>query len=286
MSILDQARLKQLAYFAAQIRLETLKGVGARGFGHLGGALSIVDALAVLYGGLMRIDPQDPQWPDRDKLVMSKGHAGPALYAALALKGYFPLDWLSTLNQPGTRLPSHCDRKLTPGIDMTTGSLGQGVSTAIGLALAQRMNGMSSRTYLITGDGELNEGQTWEGALFAPQHKLTNLTWLVDYNHKQLDGTTEEILDLGDLEAKFKAFGWATASVNGNEVGAVAQALEVAHQETAKPWCIVLNTVKGAGVPLVADIALNHHIVFEGELQTKAIAAMEQAVAALKGALP
>ncbi|MDR1029763.1 MAG: transketolase [Treponema sp.] len=284
--MLDPVTLKQVRSFAAQIRLETLKEVGARGFGHLGGALSIVEALAVLYGGLMRIDPHNPQWPERDKLVMSKGHAGPALYAALALKGYFPLDWLSTLNQPGTRLPSHCDRKLTPGIDMTTGSLGQGVSTAIGLALAQRMDGMSSRTYLITGDGELNEGQTWEGALFAPQHKLTNLTWLVDYNHKQLDGDTEEILDLGDLEAKFRAFGWATAAVNGNEVEAVAQALEAAQRETAKPWCIVLNTVKGAGVPLVADIALNHHIVFEGELRTKAIATMEQAVAALEGAQP
>jgi transketolase len=285
MSVLDLSSLKQLHYFAARIRLETIKEVGARGFGHLGGALSIVEALAVLYGGLMRIDPKNPQWPDRDKLVMSKGHAGPALYAALALKGYFPLDWLSTLNQPGTRLPSHCDRKLTPGIDMTTGSLGQGVSTAIGLALAQRMDGKSSRTYLITGDGELNEGQTWEGALFAPQHKLTNLTWLVDYNHKQLDGETEDILDLGDLEAKFSAFGWATASVNGNDVGAVAQVLEAAHRETAKPCCIVLNTVKGAGVPLVAAIDLNHHIVFEGELRAKAIAAMEQEIAALEGAI-
>ncbi|MDR0722767.1 MAG: transketolase [Treponema sp.] len=276
--------LREMICFAARIRLETLKCVGERGFGHLGGALSIVEALAALYGGLMRIDPANPQWPDRDKLVMSKGHAGPALYAALALKGYFPQDWLTTLNQPGTRLPSHCDRKLTPGIDMTTGSLGQGVSTAIGLALAQRMDGKDSRTYLITGDGELNEGQTWEGALFAPQHKLTNLTWLVDYNRKQLDGETKDILDLGDLEAKFGAFGWATVSVNGNDLAEVVKALEVARQETVKPCCIVLNTVKGAGVPAVASIALNHHIVFDGELRAKAIAAMEAEVAALEGA--
>jgi transketolase len=284
MSVPDLPALKEMTCFAARIRLETLKCVGARGFGHLGGALSIVETLAVLYSGVMRIDPHNPQWPDRDKLVMSKGHAGPALYATLALKGYFPLDWLSTLNQPGTRLPSHCDRKLTPGIDMTTGSLGQGVSTAIGLALAQRMDGKDRRTYLITGDGELNEGQTWEGALFAPQHKLTNLTWLVDYNHKQLDGETKDILDLGDLEAKFAAFGWATASVNGNDLAAVVRALEAARQETVKPFCIVLNTVKGAGVPLVAAIALNHHIVFDGDLRAKAIAAMEQEVAALEGA--
>ncbi|MDR2632674.1 MAG: transketolase [Treponema sp.] len=284
MSIPGLPSLKEIRCFAARIRLETLKCVGARGFGHLGGALSIVDALAVLYSGIMRIDPHNPQWPDRDKLVMSKGHAGPALYATLALKGYFPLDWLSTLNQPGTRLPSHCDRKLTPGIDMTTGSLGQGVSTAIGLALAQKMDGRGSRTCLITGDGELNEGQAWEGALFAPQHQLTNLTWLVDYNHKQLDGDTREILDLGDLEAKFRAFGWATASVKGNDIAAVAQALEKIRQERPKPFCIVLNTVKGAGVPLVESIALNHHIVFEGELRAKAIAAMEQELAALEGA--
>ncbi|MDR2397220.1 MAG: transketolase [Spirochaetaceae bacterium] len=276
--------LKEMTCFAARIRLETLKCVGERGFGHLGGALSIVEALAALYGGLMRIDPANPQWPDRDKLVMSKGHAGPALYAALALKGYFPQDWLATLNQPGTRLPSHCDRKLTPGIDMTTGSLGQGVSTAIGLALAQRMDGKDSRTYLITGDGELNEGQTWEGALFAPQHRLTNLTWLVDYNRKQLDGETKDVLDLGDLEAKFRAFGWATRAVNGNDLAQVVKALEAARQETVKPFCIVLNTVKGAGVPGVASIALNHHIVFDGELRAKAIAAMEAEVAALEGA--
>jgi transketolase len=277
---------KQEAYklkkFAAQIRLETVKCIGARGFGHVGGALSIVDTLAVLYSGLMKIDPKKPDWPERDKLVMSKGHAGPALYATLALKGYFPLDWLKTLNQPGTRLPSHCDRKLTPGIDMTTGSLGQGVSTAIGLAFAQKLDGTDARTYLVTGDGELNEGQAWEGAMFAPQQKLTNLTWFVDYNRKQLDGSTGEVMDLGDLAEKFAAFGWNARTVSGNDVEAVAGALEAARAVKDKPSCIVLNTIKGAGVPAVEEIELNHHVVFEGELLQKSIAHVEKVLADLE----
>jgi len=268
----------ELKKFAAKIRLETVKEIGARGFGHLGGALSVVDALAVLYGGAMNIDPKNPDWADRDKLVMSKGHAGPALYATLALKGYFPLEWLATLNQPGTKLPSHCDRKLTPGIDMTTGSLGQGVSTAIGLALAQKMDGKNARTYLFVGDGECNEGQVWEGALFAPQHKLDNLILFVDYNHKQLDGTTEEIIDMGDITAKFSAFGWHAQSIDGGDMKAIENAIELAKSKKNKPSCIVLNTVKGAGVPCVAAIKLNHHIVLDGELLKTAINECEEAL--------
>lgn len=273
---------KELEIFAARIRLETVKQIARRGFGHIGGALSIVDTLAVLYGGVMRIDPQNPGWPERDKLVMSKGHAGPALYSALALKGYFPLEMLQTLNQPGTRLPSHCDRQLTPGIDVTTGSLGQGVSLAIGLALAQRMDGKGGRTYLVTGDGELNEGQPWEGALFAPHNKLDNLTWFVDYNHKQLDGDTEDILDLGDVGAKFASFGWHVQTINGNNVEEISLAVEAAKKEAGRPSCIVLQTVKGAGIPEVEQTKFNHHMVFEGEIAEKAIAHAEKTLAELE----
>jgi len=280
---MNQAELLTLKKFAASIRLETVKEVGIRGFGHLGGALSIVDTLAVLYGGAMNIDPKNPDWPDRDKLVMSKGHAGPAVYAALALKGYFPMDWLETLNQPGTRLPSHCDCQLTPGVDMTTGSLGQGVSTAIGLALAQKMDERSGRVYLVTGDGEINEGQVWEGALFAPQHGLDNLTWFIDCNKKQLDGSTREVLELGDVAAKAESFGWHTQSIDGGDVAAIAEAVEAAKLEKSKPSCIVLNTVKGAGVKCVSDIELNHHIVFEGALVDQAVAELEAVIAELKG---
>jgi transketolase len=271
-----------LKKFAAQIRMETVRCVGTRGFGHLGGALSVVETLAVLYGGEMKIDPRRPDWAERDKLVMSKGHAGPAVYAVLALKGYFPMDTLKTLNLPGTRLPSHCDRKLTVGVDMTTGSLGQGVSTAIGLALAQRMDGKGGRTFLVTGDGELDEGQVWEGAQFVPQQKLNNLIWFVDANNKQLDGYTKEIIDQRDIAAKFTAFGWFARSIAGDDVAAVADAIEKAKAEKEKPACIVLNTVKGAGVPLVEAIELNHHIVFEGEIFEKSLAHTEKVLAEIE----
>lgn len=268
--------------FAARIRLETVKSIGARGFGHVGGSLSIVDLLAVLYQQCMNVDPKNPNWDKRDKLVMSKGHAGPALYATLALKGYFPLEMLATLNQPGTKLPSHCDRQLTPGVDMTTGSLGQGVSTAIGLAMAQQLDGASSQTYLIVGDGECNEGQVWEGALFAAQHHLDHLTMFVDYNHKQLDGSTEDVLDLGDIAAKFNAFGWQTWMIDGQDVEEIAKTIEQAKKQKGKPSCIVLNTVKGAGVPAIESIELNHHLVLTGELLETAIEQCQHNIAALE----
>lgn len=280
---MTESKLQEVEKFAAQIRYETVKEIGVRGFGHLGGALSVVDVLAVLYGDVMKYDPKNPDWADRDKLVMSKGHAGPAVYSALALKGFFPMDWLKTLNQPGTHLPSHCDRKLTPGVDMTTGSLGQGTSTAIGLALAQKLDGKDNYTYLFTGDGELNEGQCWEAALFAPNHDLDNLVWFVDYNRKQLDGTTEEVSDMGDIGAKFAAFGWHTQTINGNDILEISAAIEKAHAEKGKPSCIVLNTAKGAGLPMVEEIALNHHIVFEGELLEASKAHIEKLLKSIEG---
>lgn len=263
--------IKEMERFAAQIRLETVKQVGIRGFGHIAGALSVVDALSVLYGSIMRINPKDPNWAQRDKLVMSKGHAGPALYSTLALLGYFPMDWLGTLNQNGTRLPSHCDAKLTPGIDMTTGSLGQGASAAVGLALAQKMDELNSRTYLFVGDGECNEGQVWEAAMFAAQQKLDNLTVFVDKNGKQLDGTTESIIDLGDIGAKFKQFGFHTQEIDGSEVSAIHAACTAASIVTDKPSCIILNTVKGKGVTAIEETDANHHMVVDGDLLQGAI---------------
>jgi len=270
--------VKELREFAATIRLETVRQVGRRGFGHIGGALSVVEALAVLYGGVMRIDPENPGWPGRDKLVMSKGHAGPALYSTLALKGYFPMEWLGTLNQPGTRLPSHCDRNLTPGIDMTTGSLGQGASSACGLALAQKLDGGGARTYLFIGDGECDEGQVWEAALFANQYKLDNLIMFVDWNKRQLDGNTDDVIRLGDIASKFSSFGWGTQTVDGSDVAEILSAVEAAQSVSGKPSCIVLDTVKGLGVPCVEAIHLNHHLVFEGELLDKALAECEAAL--------
>ena len=268
----------ELELFANQIRIETIKEVAIRGFGHIGGSLSVVDALAVLYGREMKIRPEEPDWNGRDMLVMSKGHAGPAVYATLALKNFFPLDWLKTLNQHDTRLPSHVDRKLTPGVDMTCGSLGQGTSAACGMALGTKLDHSDRRVYLFTGDGELDEGQCWEAALFAGHHKLDNLVWFVDYNRKQLDGYTERVLDLGDLSTKFKAFGFNTIEINGHDVKAIDAALDLARTTKGKPTCIVMNTIKGKGLPSIEDVELNHHITLSMEDAEYAVKLLEQEI--------
>ncbi len=274
---------KELERFALQIRLQTMKALHHLGFGHAGGALSVVEALAVLYGSVMKFNPQEPDWPDRDWLVVSKGHAGPAVYAALALKGFFPLEELLTLNQGGTSLPSHGDHNLTTGLDMTTGSLGQGVSSAIGIALGNRLDGRDSYTYLIVGDGECNEGQVWEGAMFAAHHKLDRLIAFVDANKRQLDGYTKDINDLGDIAAKFASFGWDTQDVDGASVMEIQDAIRRAKTVEGKPKVIVLDTVKGQGVPFIEQIELNHHIVLDKELAAKAINDLEHQLDGLDG---
>ena len=245
-----------LQRFALQIRISVLEELKARGFGHVGGCLSISDALAVLYHDVMRYDPQNPKWEARDKLVCSKGHAGPAVYATLALKGFFPREELLTLNQPRTNLPSHCDRNKTPGVDMTTGSLGQGTSLAVGMALGDRIKGLDSRTFLIVGDGEANEGQVWEAAMFTAAKKLTNLTWLIDNNKKQLDGYTKDVLNPFDFEEKFRSFGFEAISIDGNDVEQLENALT--RTPIGKPIAIILNTIKGKGVEEVEQTMANH----------------------------
>lgn len=261
---MTQEQIKELQKFALQIRIATVECIKSRGFGHIGGSLSVVDALAVLYKEVMNIDPKNPLKPDRDKLVSSKGHAGPAIYATLALKGYFPYEKLKTLNQPGTDLPSHCDRQKTPGIDMTTGSLGQGTSTACGLALGDRLMGRDCRTFLFVGDGELDEGQVWEAAMFASAKKLTNLVWLIDWNKKQLDGYTKDILDTGDLQKKFEAFGFDACTVKGNDVAQIYEA--VTKKPGDKPIAIILDTVKGAGVKEIEETMSNHSMNVKPEV--------------------
>lgn len=260
--MISQKEIKELEKFAIKIRLETLKEIKNLGFGHIGGSMSIVEILAVLYGKAMKIDPKNPSWKDRDWLVVSKGHAGPAVYAALALKGYFPLEELMTLNKPGTNLPSHCDRNKTIGIDMTTGSLGQGISLAIGIALGNRLDQRDNFTYLILGDGECNEGQIWEGALLAHHHKLSNLIAFVDDNKKQLDGYTKDINDLGSICEKFVSFGWHVQDVDGRDIEKIYSSIEKAKREKDKPSVIVLDTIKGQGLKFVEDTMSNHHMRF------------------------
>jgi len=273
--VINQQKVEELKRFAVQIRLEAMKAFRVLGFGHVGGSMSIVETIAVLYGEVLNIDPKNPRWPDRDWVVMSKGHSGPALYAALALKGYFDTSELLTMNQAKTRLPSHCDRNLTPGVDMTTGSLGQGMSTAIGVALGNRLDGRKSHVYLVLGDGECDEGQVWEGALFAGHRKLDNLIAFVDYNKKQLDGYTKDICDLGNLAAKFAEFDWFTQDIDGGDIEQIYAAIQKAKSQHAKPSMIVLNTTKGKGCTFAENVLLNHHMTFTREQADQAIAVLE-----------
>lgn len=270
---MNSAEILELKRFAAKIRIATLEEIKSRGFGHLGGSLSICDLLAVLYGKVMRYDPWNPKWPERDKLVSSKGHAGPAIYATLALKGFFPKAELLTLNQPSTNLPSHCDKNKTPGIDCTTGSLGQGTSQAVGMALGDHLKGRSSRTYLIVGDGELNEGQCWEAAMFTAARRVRNLIWIIDDNKKQLDGATEEILPQFDIRAKFEAFGFEALRVKGNDINGIHHALTLPIGD--KPRAIVLDNVKGLGVKAVEEMEFNHSVTASPEIWDDYIAAVQ-----------
>lgn len=277
--------LPELRFVADGIRLITLQTFSFLGFGHIGGAMSIVETLAALYGSELRCDPRNPSWKGRDRLVMSKGHAGPALYATLCLRGFFPKNVLQELNQGGGRLPSHCDMHKTPGIDMTTGSLGQGMSTAIGLALGARMNDLDNYTYLILGDGECDEGQVWEGAMFAAHYKLGRLIAFVDWNKQQLDGFTKDVMDIGDIASKFNSFGWHTQTVNGHDPDIIKAAIIEAKQETDKPSVIVLDTIKGYGCDFAEGIAGNHHMNFTQEQIDQAIdAAMQRLTASREAA--
>ena len=271
---MNQCELKEVRQLSVQIKVEVLKMISNLPNGHVGGSLSVSDALAVLYTKHLRYRADDPKWDGRDWLVMSKGHCGPALYAVLALKGFFPMQQLVSLNTPGTNLPSHCDRNRTPGVDMTTGSLGQGASTAAGAALGHKMDGKDNRVYLILGDGELNEGQVWEMAMFASTRHLDNLIALVDFNKLQIDGRTDtdEVCNLGDICAKFEAFGWYAQRVNGHDVDAIDEAVEKAQKNTGCPSVIVLDTIKGYGWGKIENKASSHSCAVPAEELDMAIA--------------
>jgi transketolase len=271
---MTHTELKDLAATAKEIRKLTIDAIGYLGVGHIGGALSIVDILTLLYFKHMHVDTANPRMKDRDQLVLSKGHAGPALYSTLALKGFFPKDWLHTLNKGGTNLPSHCDRNKTPGIDMTTGSLGQGLSSAVGIALGNRLDGCGRNVYAVIGDGESNEGQIWEAAMSARQFKLAKLIAFTDYNKMQIDGYTRDIMDLDDLAAKWESFGWFTRRVDGHDFAAMDNAIAAAKGQTDKPSMIILDTIKGKGADFAEGKLSNHNMAFDMETANKAIAAL------------
>lgn len=245
--------LEELQRIAKTLRRHIVTMIGRAGSGHLGGSLSAVEILVSLYLRVMRHLPADPQWPDRDRLVMSKGHGAPALYATLAEAGYFPVEWLSTLRRLGSPLQGHVDMRRTPGVECSTGSLGQGLSIAVGMALAARLDGRDYRVYAILSDGECQEGQTWEAAMFAGHHRLDNLTAIVDNNGCQLDGFICSILNLDPFPSKWQAFGWHTLEVDGHSFPELLAALEEARSTKDRPTAIVAHTVKGKGVSFMEN---------------------------------
>lgn len=230
------------------------------GSGHLGGALSLVETVMTLYYRIMRTDSANPNWPDRDRLIVSKGHAGPVVYVALAERGYFPASWLGTLNADGTRLPSHCDQRQTPGIDMTTGSLGQGLSCACGVALAARMDGRKHRVFCIIGDGESQEGQNWEAAMFAGQQKLDNLIAITDYNKLQIDGFLKDIVDVEPLADKWRAFGWEVLEMDGHDWDSIYTTLLKASEVKGRPVMVIAHTIKGRGCKVIENKPESHNV--------------------------
>ncbi|MBP2623657.1 transketolase [Streptococcus oricebi] len=272
-------KIKELKDFAQDIRYHTLATLNHLGFGHYGGSLSIVETLAVLYGQVAKIEVDNFSSQDRDHFVLSKGHAGPALYSTLYLKGFFDHDFLWSINQDRTCLPSHPDRNLTPGVDMTTGSLGQGISVATGLAYGQKIQNQPYYTYCLVGDGELNEGQCWEAIQFAAHQELSHLLVFVDDNKKQLDGPTQQICQTFDFVEKFAAFGWEALRVDGSDVRAIVMAIEgLQASSSPKPKCLVLDTVKGQGLPLLEQMANNHHLRLNLDLKKE----LEEATESLR----
>ncbi|MBR4703119.1 MAG: transketolase [Oscillospiraceae bacterium] len=261
----------ELERFALRIRIGIVEAIAAKGGGHIGGTLDLAEFLSVLYLRFLRVRPEEPDWAGRDYLVCSKGHSGPALYSALALQGFFPYELLRTLNRGGTTLPGHCDRTKVPGIDATTGSLGQGLSIACGLAMGTRLSHTDQKVFCILGDGELGEGQNWEAAAFAAHHGLESLTAVLDWNKMQIDGSNDEVLRLGDPVEKFKAFGWDAELVDGKDVLAIRDAVSRAYRRKGRPGLIVLDTVKGGNIPCIQELPNNHCIGVPAQLADRAM---------------
>ncbi|MGI6361673.1 MAG: transketolase [Bacillota bacterium] len=258
-----------------EMRREIISMLSVAGSGHPGGSLSVTDILSVLYFDKMNINPQNPAWSKRDRLVLCKGHAAPALYAALALRGYFPQEELSKLRKLGSNLQGHPDMKKVPGVDMSTGSLGQGLSAACGMAMAARLDNQDYTVYAILGDGETQEGQVWEASMFAGHYKLDNLITLIDHNGLQIDGQTIDVLSPEPLTDKYRAFGWYVQQIDGHDTEAIAAAIEQAKAHRGQPAMIIADTVKGKGVSFMENIADWHGKAPNQEETIKALAELE-----------
>jgi transketolase len=247
-------RIAELERWATVLRIDCVRMLAVAKSGHLDSSLSAADVITALYYRVLRHDPDNPDWPERDRFVLCKGHAAPIQYAALAQHGYFPLEDLMGLRQIGAQLQGHPDMQRTPGIEVSTGSLGQGLSMCVGIALALGLDGLDETAHVfgVLSDGDCQEGQTWEAATAAVHFGIPNITAIVDYNHLQTDGTTEEVMDIGDVRAKFEAFGWDTVQIDGHDMEQVTEALERS-RTVRKPAAIVAQTKKGKGVSSMED---------------------------------
>jgi transketolase len=269
--------LTELKRLANRMRIEIVRMIGAAGSGHPGGSLSEVELLTALYFRVMKHDPKNPKWADRDRFILSKGHGCPALYVAMAEAGYIDRALLPTLRKLGSPLQGHPDKRMLPVLEASTGSLGQGLSIGIGFALAARLDKKSFHTFVMTGDGEMQEGQNWEAAMFAGFHKLSNLTLIVDNNRQQLDGWTNQILSLEPVADKLRSFGWEPLEIDGHDLEQVINTLQRARSATDKPVAVIANTVKGKGVSFMENNVEWHGVAPKPDQVAAAVKELEEA---------
>ena len=281
---MDSSEIKQLQILATKARMGAILGTYHAKSGHPGGSLSAADIFTCLYFKELNVNPEDPAWEDRDRFVLSKGHCCPSLYAVLALKGFFEWDELTNLRHVGAMLQGHPDMKNTPGVDMSTGSLGQGVSAACGMALAAKLDNKDYRVYTVLGDGEVEEGQVWEAAMFASHNKLDNLVLFVDQNGLQIDGTVEDVAGIEPLDKKFEAFGFEVVKINGHDFEQIKSALDFAKTVKGKPTAILSKTVKGKGVSFMENQVGWHGTAPNKEQYEQATAELQAELDRLEGA--
>lgn len=253
MMTMVEADVRLIAEKAKEMRRQIIRMIGAAQSGHPGGSLSAADIVATLYFHEMKVDPAQPDWPERDRFVLCKGHAAPVLYAVLAEKGFLPKEELLTLRRINSRLQGHPDMKKLPGVEMSTGSLGQGLSVSTGMALAAKLDQASWRVYALLGDGEIQEGQVWEAAMAAAHYKLDNLCAILDYNGLQIDGPCREVMNSEPIAEKWRAFGWHVVEIDGHDIPAIIEALSLARQTKGKPTIIIARTIKGKGVSFMEN---------------------------------
>lgn len=273
--------IDELKEICRKTRIEIIKMIGTANSGHPGGSLSEVELLVALYFNVLRHDPKNHAWPQRDRFILSKGHGVPALYAVMAETGYIPMSTLGTLRRLGSPLQGHPDKRMFPAMEACTGSLGQGISLGIGCALAAKLDKSDFHTFVLVGDGEIQEGQNWEAAMFAPFHKINNLTLIVDYNKLQLDGFVAKILDVAPLGEKFKSFGWQVVEIDGHDMPVVLKTLKDARANKGdKPICVIANTIKGKGVSFMENSPEWHGVAPKPEQVAAAVKELEAAAGA------